>query len=281
MPRRHTPRKESTRTSPRKAPPSHRFRTVQEELNWLRLRLAERERLAAIGQLATIVAQQMWNPLTSLALSINVLARRTDNSETLAKLSRIDAERQRVSNHLKDFLEFAEIRPRGMEAFDLGEVVQSAIGVNRPFLRPGVDLRITVGATPARVQGDRVRIHKAISSVIHKAFDVTERGLVTVRLQRERDRWSVVVRDSGPRLSADERRQLFEPRFGGRSAQDRIALELYFGKIFVMGHGGDIEVDSSRRGTDFTVWFQSSRRGRAPRQSENSTRPQRASGHAT
>ncbi len=86
---------------------------------------------------------------------------------------------------------------------------------------------------------------------------------MTVRLQRERDGWAVVVRDSGPRLSADERLQLFDPRFGGRTVRDRIALELYFGKIMVMGHGGDIEAVSTRSGTALTVWLPSSRRGTA------------------
>jgi len=281
MPSRHTPRKKSTPTPSRKAPPSHRFPTVPEELEWLRTRVIELERLAAIGQLAMIVARQMWNPLTSLAVSIHVLVRRTENSETLAKLSQIDGERKRMSNLLKDFLEFADLRPPRMEAMDLREVVQSAVGLNRPLLKPRVNLRVTVGTTPARVHGDLVQTQKAISSVIHRALDVTELGLVTVRLRREREGWSVVVRDSGPSLSADERLQLFEPRFGGLSAQDRIALELYFGKIMIMGQGGDIKVDSTRRSTALTVWLQPSRRGKVPPQGEKSTRLQWASGNGS
>ena len=279
MPGRNPPRKESART--RSAPRSPRFRTIQEELEWLRLRVTELERLAAIGQLAMIVARQMWNPLTSLAVSIDVLARRTENSETLAKLSRINGQRKRIPNLLKDFLEFTELRPPRTEAMDLREVVQSALGVNRPFLKPRVKLRVAVGKTQARVRGDLVQTQKAISSVIHRAFDVTESGLVTVRLRRAREGWSVVVRDSGPGLSADERLQLFEPRFGGRSAQDRIALELYFGKIMIMGQGGDIKVDATPRWTALTVWLPASRRGNVPRQGEMSTRLQWASGNGS
>jgi len=262
-----------------KARPGHRFRTAQEELSWLRVQVAELERLAAIGQLAIIVARQMWNPLTSLALSMSVLARRAENPESLAKLSQTDGERKRISNLLKDFMEFAELRPPRGEAIDLREVVQSAVGVTRPLLKPHAELRVTVGTASARVTGDAVQTHKAISSVLHRAFDVTEVGSVTVRLHRERDGWAVVVRDSGPRLSAEERLQLFEPRFGGRTARDRIALELYFGKIMVMGHGGDIEVDSTRSGTAFTVWLPSSRRRTAVRQNERSQRDDRPSAH--
>jgi signal transduction histidine kinase len=279
MPRRHPPRRKSTRTPSRKARPGRQSRTAQKELRKPRLQVAELERLAAIGQLAIIVARQMWNPLTSLALSIDVLARRAENPENLAKLSQTDGERKRISNLLKDFVEFAELRPPRMEAIDLREVVQSAVGVTRPFLKPHAGLRVTVGTASARVHGDVVQTHKAISSVIHRAFDVTEVGLVTVGLQRERDGWAVVVRDSGPRLLADERLQLFEPRFGGRTVRDRIALELYFGKIMVMGHGGDIEVDSTRSGTAFTVWLPSSHRGTVGRQNEKSERHERAGGH--
>jgi len=59
------------------------------------LRVAELERLAEITQLATTVARQAWNPLTSMALSIDLLARHTQDSETLRKFSQIDALRRR------------------------------------------------------------------------------------------------------------------------------------------------------------------------------------------
>jgi C4-dicarboxylate-specific signal transduction histidine kinase len=113
MPGKRPRRKRSTRSASRKVPPSDRFRTVPEELKWLRSQVIELERLASIGQLAITVARQAWNPLTSLALSIDLLARRTEDNEILAKLSQIDAERKRVANLLKDFLEFAELRRRG------------------------------------------------------------------------------------------------------------------------------------------------------------------------
>ncbi len=74
--------------------------------------MIELQRLAEIGQLATTVARQVWNPLTSMALSIDILTRRIEDSETLARLSRMDAERKRVANLLKDFLEFADLRRR-------------------------------------------------------------------------------------------------------------------------------------------------------------------------
>jgi hypothetical protein len=50
--------------------------------------------------------------LTSLALSIDLLARRTEDAETLTKLSQIEAERKRVANLLEEFLEFAALRRR-------------------------------------------------------------------------------------------------------------------------------------------------------------------------
>ena len=112
MPRRRQQPKKSARKSSRKAPSSRRPRIVQEELKRLRLRATELEHLAAIGQLATTVARQAWDPLTSLALSIDLLARRTEDAETLTKLSQIEAERKRVANLLKEFLEFAALRRR-------------------------------------------------------------------------------------------------------------------------------------------------------------------------
>jgi hypothetical protein len=112
MPRRHPPRRKPARRSPGRAPRSRPRRIEREELKRLRLRVAELERLAEIAQLATTVARQAWNPLTSMALSIDLLARRTQDSETLRRLSQLDEERKRVANFLRDFFEFAALRRR-------------------------------------------------------------------------------------------------------------------------------------------------------------------------
>ena len=113
MPRRRPPRTKPARRPSKKVPLSDRSQSVTVELKRLRSQVTELERLAAIGQLATTVARQAWNPLTSLALSIELLARRTEDTETRAKLAQMDAERTQVTNLLKDFLEFAELQRRG------------------------------------------------------------------------------------------------------------------------------------------------------------------------
>src|SRR5256886_15742383 len=129
----------------------------------------------------------MGTPLTRWPLWMSAPPRRAENPESLAKLSQTDGERKRISNLLKDFMEFAELRPPRGEAIDLREVIQSAVGVTRPLLNPHTEVRVTVGTASARITGDAVQTHKAISSVLHRAFDVTEVGSVTVRLQRERN----------------------------------------------------------------------------------------------
>ena len=113
MPRRRPRRKEPAATPSKKVPPSDRSWTDPEEVKRLRAQVTELERLAAIGQLAMTAARQAWNPLTSLALSIDLLARRTEDADVLARLSRMDAERRRVASFLKDFLELAELRRHG------------------------------------------------------------------------------------------------------------------------------------------------------------------------
>lgn len=87
---------------------------------------------------------------------------------------------------------------------------------------------------------------------------VPERGLVRVLLRREENRLRVSVVDTGPGMSGEVQRRVFEKFYQGdpsRASQGN-GLGLALAKRVVDLHGGEIVVSSKEgKGTTFTVYL--------------------------
>jgi two-component system NtrC family sensor kinase len=81
-----------------------------------------------------------------------------------------------------------------------------------------------------------------------------EGGRVRVSTHREADGARVEIRDTGPGLSPEARRHLFEPFFTTRAHGTGMGLGLAVAHGIITAHGGRIDVDSQPgQGSCFTV----------------------------
>lgn len=229
------------------------LRRIEEQLQEARRRLEELERLAAVGQLTAFVIHQLNNPLTSLALLTKAIERRTADPGIRESLGRIDAQRRLMSDLLSDLEAFSSHRIAVGDS-DLRGIVQTAIQEVLAFRRPPVSLQVDLGDKPAVIRGDPVQIREAVANVVKNALQATTEGPVEVRLEPREDAWAIVVSDSGPGIPPDILARIFEPMFTTKRPGEGTGLGLYFSKVLVAGHGGDILVQSEvGHGTTFTL----------------------------
>lgn len=82
----------------------------------------------------------------------------------------------------------------------------------------------------------------------------TDRGIVSLQVERHEDHMTVHVRDTCPGLSAEELAVIFEPFRRGRSAKQGSGLGLAIVKQAVAALGGEVQAESpGDRGCHF--WF--------------------------
>jgi signal transduction histidine kinase len=224
-------------------------------------RLAEAERLAALGRLTAEIAHEIRNPLTALGGYARRLLR-TVSSETERGYARIVvAEATRLENLLRDVLDFS--RPA---RYDLRR--QSLVPILRESLEAfaercaerGVRVEAVLAAGEA-VYIDTGHVRRAVDNLMANAIDALPAGgtlRVSTRLAAARCLSFVVVtvEDTGPGIPAGDHGRLYEPFWTTKKMGEGTGLGLPITRKIVEAHGGFMTVGNRPAGgLVAALWF--------------------------
>lgn len=231
-----------------------------DELKRLQEQLVRRERLAALGELAAVVAHEVRNPLGVIFNSLSALrrARQTGaarDSEMLLDI--VGEEAERLNSIVGDLLDFARpIEPQLREeslALILNGAVEVAAGAAGTR---GEDVKVVLSDAVRAVPADARMLRQAFINLLMNAFQATPKGgRILVRTALE-DRGEahfarVEVSDCGPGIAPELLPQIFQPFFTTKATGTGLGLAVV--KRIVDAHHGEISVRSEGGGTTFTV----------------------------
>jgi signal transduction histidine kinase len=254
-----------------------------EDKSELELRLAQAQRLEALGRLAGGVAHDLNNLMTPVVMCAELaqreLERRGDPLAATVREITIAAERTR--DLVKRLLAFGRRQALETTVFDLGELVQRHESMLKRLVNDRVRVRFESDPGPAVVEADPAQIGQVLLNLGTNAADaMPEGGELVVHVRREEvtgdssdlpsGRYVVLlVKDTGRGMDQNTQDRMFEPFFTTK-AQGHSGLGLATVHGVVRQHGGSIRVRSrSGEGTAFTVYLR------------ESSVPLRASGGAT
>jgi two-component system NtrC family sensor kinase len=201
------------------------------------------ERLATIGKMAAKVTHEIRNPLSSMALSVELLEEELggDASEAGSLLSAIKNEVERLTALSNQYLSMARRQTVTLEPADLGQLVRQACEFMRGDLeRHGVALRVEVEARLPSVRADESQIKQALYNLIRNAREaMPQGGTLAVGVRHvDAQRVDITVDDEGVGMDEQTRTRLFEPFF---TTKDRgTGLGLAITRQIVQGHHGQI-----------------------------------------
>jgi signal transduction histidine kinase len=221
--------------------------------------LRRRDRLAAMGELASTVAHEVRNPLNAVAMTAQRLRREylggapADRAELEELLGVMASETQRIDRIVQQFLDFARPPRLAPEPTALGALARELVERTRALAQSrGVALTAEVlGRDDAVV--DPSQLGQVIDNLLRNAIEATPAGgSVTVRVSPERDGHVVEVADTGRGIEPDVLPRIFDLYFTTR--EDGTGIGLAVAQQVVAAHGGTIEVDSQPgRGTRMVV----------------------------
>ena len=215
------------------------------------------ERLATIGKMAAHVTHEIRNPLSSMALNVELLEDDlADASEESRELLRaIRREVERLTDLSGQYLSFARRGPQRLEVEDLREVVgEAAEFMRRELEQQGVSLELHNAAVPVPATVDEAQIKQALYNLMRNAREaMPSGGRVTVSVSAGVGGGSdVVVEDEGVGLDEATRARLFEPFFTTKS--NGTGLGLAITRQIIEAHGGSIAFEPKEpRGT--RIWI--------------------------
>jgi signal transduction histidine kinase len=207
--------------------------------------LLRSEKLASIGLLASGVAHELNNPLTTILLNTKLLMEEAGpQSTTYAELKRISDDTLRCKRIIDDLRDFSRPHELQIQPTSLNKLVTDTLGflahqLKLQELKVAHDLDPRIPLIPC----DPDRIKQVLMNVLINAIQATpHEGSLLIRTEL-RDRFAAIaVEDTGPGISAEIRGRIFDPFFTTKPEGSGLGLSIAYG--IVEEHGGKIEVES-------------------------------------
>jgi signal transduction histidine kinase len=234
-------------------------RLIEEKLQ-LERELAERERLAALGQMAASISHNLKNPLGSMKTILQVQLENPEMPESMrAETKMILEEIGRLSAKLNQLLQFSRPAVIGAERTancDAYEVARDVVGVLSPEAqRRGVGLELHSTATRLHVAIATEALNDILTNLVVNALDAAARGgHVEVEISQKDGNGLLAVEDDGPGIAAELQEKILQPFFTTKTQGTGLGLAIVARRA--SDAGGKLEFESpmkNGRGTRFHV----------------------------
>jgi signal transduction histidine kinase len=220
---------------------------MADRLQQLQREIAERNRLSALGEMASKIAHEIRNPLTAIKLHVELLAETSQDPRDSRSLATLLNEINRLELVVATTLSLG--RPTsGQDAqpTDLNALVEEVVTLMQPQL---AHRRIRLESLlrpvpPARLDGDRIK-QVLLNLVNNAAEELPEGGRIRLTTASDADGRELLlgVEDSGPGIPEARRSALFEQGISGKP--HGLGVGLVISREIVEQHAGRIEAEHS------------------------------------
>jgi PAS domain S-box-containing protein len=259
---------------------------LEEDLKKAQAELVQTEKLVAIGRLASGVAHEMNDPLTSILTFGNLLREDTPEGEpNRESLDIILKEANRAKRIVSDLLSFSRESKPSLEWVDLNDVLNmSLLLLEKQGVMEGIEVRLDLAKELPLVRADSGQMHQVFTNLLlnsvqamtpdpsaskTSAFSPGERKLfLRTRFVETPDvNFSVspslagpfirlVFQDTGPGIPPENLSRVFDPFFTTKGTGEGTGLGLYIVSGILKNYGAQYHLESAvSRGTTFTIDF--------------------------
>ena len=222
--------------------------------------MRQREKLAAVGQLAAGIAHEIRNPLASISGSIQMmLADPGAHSDDDVKLMRIvDKEIDRLNGLITEFLEYVRPEKKATHPVNLNNVIREVIESLQfnTKLRRDVEQKLDLRAA-CEILGHRDKLKQALLNFVinaYQAMEKTEQPRLEVSTVDQNDLVVLIIRDNGCGIKKENLHRIFEPFHTTKPSGTGLGLAVTH-KI-LEAHEARVAVDSVEgQGTRFLIEF--------------------------
>ena len=206
--------------------------------------------LAAIGQIASVVAHEIKNPLAIIrSRSERVRAKieaGKDPAEVLEWFDVIPQEVDRLNEIVTNYLSLARPDRDAEGRCDVSAIAEEiAVLLRHDLEHRGIELQLETEPRLFAAIGGRSLKQVLLNLVLNGADAIVEGSVGRIRIQaRHRSaRWTEIrVADNGKGMTSEERSRILEPFFTTKPTGSGLGLTLV--QSLVHGSGGRVEIDS-------------------------------------
>lgn len=226
-------------------------------------RMRERDRLAALGEMAAGLAHEIRNPLGAIKGAAQCLDPQRMPGEEGEFLEVIVEEVNRLNGVVSAFLDYSRPLKQNFAPTDINDVVTRTLRLIQNDIPERVTIKVEQHEALNKVDADAEQLKQVLINLIQNAIQAfgDKPGTITIRTTRV-ERFSefrgsnelveVHVIDDGPGIPSDQQLNIFVPFF--TTKQKGTGLGLAICQRIVKSHGGSITVQSRMgEGSTFIV----------------------------
>jgi signal transduction histidine kinase len=244
----------------------HAAAEIKELNNRLLKELAQKERLASLGQASAEFVHDLGNPLTIVWGYVQLLAKKlelsenggaTQNATSIKELNIIEQNVRLCRELLTMWQSYGSAEASPHKQVSVSAILREVIkAVGALAAQSGVDLQSSICEHPCMVLGEAVQIKRAIQNVIINAVQASaeKKGSVAVTCTQKDFYVDIRIEDNGSGITPAQMSKIFDPYFTTKQGKSGTGLGLYITKKVLEDHNGSIKVDSTPdRGTTLTI----------------------------
>jgi PAS domain S-box-containing protein len=228
------------------------------------VQFSHEQKLSELGRLAAGVAHEIYNPLTSIRLSLDAIVRLQSpddqhHSQTADYLMLVDQEINRCIEITGRLLKLSTNTGKEPQVVSVNRAVEETLSLLKwDAAEGGIIIDQQLDSPELRVLASESDLRMAVLNLIQNAFHaMPQGGRLTLITKRRNGRISIMVSDTGAGIAPQDLAQIFHPFFSRRAdGKHGTGLGLSISRANVERDGGKISVDSELgKGSTFTVSY--------------------------
>jgi PAS domain S-box-containing protein len=212
------------------------------------------ERLAEVGELASMIVHEVRNPLTTVLMGLNSFKKLSLSERFQEYLALALDEAERLQRLLNQILLYA--KPQTLQCTELelnNLIIEMLLSLQNMPAASRRQLEFCPNSTSVRVLADKDKLKQVLINLVTNAFEaVADEEIVTLRIQEEVNQVCLQVHNGGEPIPPKVLSQLTKPFYTTKSTGNGLGLAIV--KRIVEAHGGELNLKSSvDTGTCVTV----------------------------
>jgi PAS domain S-box-containing protein len=236
---------------------------LYEETKLVQHRLAESEKLRALGLVTGGIAHDFNNVLSVILSRAELALNHTDDEQARRHLEQVVTtakEGGETIHRLEGFASFEKDKTDFI-GVDINQIVQEAIEICKPRWKgqaqgDGVDLQVVTELHADQpILGVASELREVLANLIFNALEaIPAGGNIIIRTENKDNGISLIVSDDGVGMTPEMKQQAFVPFFTTKPGRVGLGLSMCYG--ILQRHGGTIDIQSGiGEGTTVTLWL--------------------------
>jgi len=216
-------------------------------------------RLSSIGELASGIAHELNNPLTSVIGFSDLLLEKDIPDDIREDLSVVNREAKRTAEVVQNLLIFARKHPPGKQLVNINSIIEKVLEL-RAYEQKVSNIQVNTRFAPdlTEIMADGFQLQQVFLNIIinaeHFMIEANNRGTLTITTERVEDIIKASFADDGPGIAKENLGHLFDPFFTTKEVGKGTGLGLSICHGIISEHGGKIYAESKLgKGATFVV----------------------------